>query len=230
LQEDTLRLRRALYDKDHELIACNPFYIDGHLDYVQLLKKNSYFFSFLHNKLSSVLQRIRLLGLKDYLLCHLKGKRTKVAIRQRGDLKNIELDRYFMFRENKDMKIIRYYWENSVIWLNKIEEYLQRRGIKFILVAYPYGIQVSPTAWEGGRVMWQFGKNKLYDSPAPFEMFYEYSKKRGVKFINLWPYLLQHAKEDLYFNWDGHWTVLGHKRVAEGIFNNPLFKQAVNQE
>lgn len=230
LQEDLVYGKRAIYDTKGELVACNPLYINGHPDYINILKKYSYFFSFVHNRLSTAIYRIKLLGLKEYIFCHLKGIRTKVRIRQRSDLGDIESDRYIVFREHKDKKIIQNYWKNSEIWLNKIRDYLKERNIDFILVAYPYGLQVSATAWSEGRLLWQFEPNKLYDSPAPFEMFYGYSRKNNVKFINLRDYLIKYSQEELYYSLDGHWTPLGNRRVAEGIFNNPIFRSSVSKE
>lgn len=223
LQEDTLYARHALFDKNGEITACNPFYINGHLDYVQLLRKHFHFFSHIHNKLSDSFKKIRLLGLRDYLSCNFQGKKAKGAIMRKTGVKSAEFDRYFIFRENMDKKIIRYYWKNSQIWLDKIKGLLDANGIEFILVAYPYGLQVSKSAWQEGRATWQFEKNKLYGSPVPFEMFYEYSRKKNVKFANLWQYLLRHSAENLYYDFDGHWTALGNKRVMEGIFNDAVF-------
>ena len=60
-------------------------------------------------------------------------------------------------------------------------------------------------------------------------MFYEYSKAKDVNFINLWPHLLKYADEDLYYDSNGHWTVLGNQRVAEGLFENQVFIEAIER-
>jgi len=229
LQDDALYVKKALYDESGDLIACNPRYINGHLDYLQLLKKHCRFFSYTHNKLSDIFRKIRMLGLKDYARCVLRRERVKLAIRERPDLKNAEFDRYFIFRENKDKGVIQFYWKNSAWWLDKIKHFLDERGVEFILVAYPYGIQVSPHAWQDGRLSWGFQKDKLYDCAVPFEMFYDYAKEKKVKFINLWPHLLKYNTQNLYYDWDGHWTSLGHEIVAEGIVNNPVFIETIKQ-
>lgn len=230
MADDDFYLKRGIYDKNGELVACNPLYINGRLDYLQILRKHSRLIPYLYTKIGGALERIRLLGFKDYMHCILKGKRVKVAIRERGDLKNAQLDRLFMFRENKDKEVIRYYWENSARWIDKIREFLNNRSIEFILVAYPYPLQVSPTAWQGGREMWQFEENKVYDSPLPFEFPSEYAKKNNVKFINLWQHLLRYSSENLYYDWNGHWTPLGNKRVAEGICANPIFLETIKYD
>ncbi len=60
-------------------------------------------------------------------------------------------------------------------------------------------------------------------------MFYDYSNRESVKFINLQPYLLQYNNEKLYFEADGHWTAIGNKRVAEGILNDPVFIETIKK-
>ncbi|MBM3255673.1 MAG: SGNH/GDSL hydrolase family protein, partial [Candidatus Omnitrophica bacterium] len=190
LQEDTSYARHAKYDKNGEIISCSPFYIDGHPDYVLLLRKNFYFFSYIYNKLSKSLHKIRLLGLKDYIFCNLQGKSAKELIMQKPSLRSVDLDMYFIFRENTDKNVIKYYWKNSNKWLDKTKALLDKEGIDFILVAFPHGLQVSPTAWNEGRAQWLLEKDKLYDSPVPFEMLEGYAKERNIKFLNLWPSLL----------------------------------------
>jgi|GEM_PF-1864959 len=226
LQEDTVYSRHAKYDKSREIIACNPFYVNNHPDYILLLRKNFYFFSYIYNKLSKSLRKIGIVGLKDYLLCSLQGKSVKELIMRKPTVRSVELDAYFIFRENTDKGIIQYYWKNSSKWLDKTKALLDKNGIDFILVAFPHGLQVSRTAWQEGRATWQLEKNKLYDSPLPFDMLEGYSKEKRINFLNLRPSLLAHAQEKLYYDFDGHWTAQGHKRVAEAILNSPVFKMA----
>lgn len=230
LQEDTLYSRHARYDKDGEIVACSPFYVNNHPDYIFLLRKKFYFFSYIYNKLSDSFRKIRSLGLKDYMFCVLQGKRARDLIMQKPTIRSVEFDAYFIFRKNTNKGIIQYYWKNSTKWLDKIKALLDKNGADFILVSFPYGHQVSKAAWEEGRATWQLEKNKLYDSPVPFEMFEAYSQERKVNFINLRPYLLMHGEEKLYYDFDGHWTTLGHKRVMEGILNSPLFKSIIKQK
>lgn len=227
LQDDFLYARRALYNRKGELIACNPFYINGFFDFMQLLRRHAHFYSYMEHKISSSLRRIRVLGLRGYITCHLKGKRTSQAITDTFSTESARYDRYFMLREGQNKDVIMFYWNKSAFWLDKIRALLNENKIGFILVAYPYSLQVSPVAWSKGRVFWHFQPDKLYDSQLPFEMFYDYAKKRKAAFINLLSYIKQHSREELYYDFDGHWTALGHKRVAEGILAASEFRKAL---
>ena len=229
LQEDVLYAKHIIYGKNKEIVGCNPFYVNNHPDYALLLRKNFYFFSYIYNKLSKSFRKIRLVGLKDYIRCNLQGSSAKELIMLRPTMSSVEFDAYFIFRENVDKRIIQYYWKNSTVWLDKIKALLDKNGTDFILVSFPHGLQVSKDAWGEGRATWQFEKNKLYDSVVPFEMFGTYSRERDVNFISLQPYLLAHATEELYYDFDGHWTALGHKRVAQGLLDNPLFLRIIKQ-
>lgn len=229
LQEDTVYARHARYDKDGEIIACNPFYIDNHPDYLLLLQKRFHFFSFIYNKLSKSFNKMRILGFKKYLLSRPRGKSAKELIMQKPTIRSVEQDAFFIFRENTDAKVIDYYWKNSSAWLDKFKVYLSDRGVDFILVSFPLGHQISKDAWREGRKAWFLEEAKLYDSEAPFEMLASYARKRKIDFVNLRPYLAAHMEEELYYSFDGHWTAQGHKRVAEGLLNDPLFSSMISR-
>lgn len=229
LQEDALYARHAVYDKNGEAIACNPFYIDNHPDYVLFLREHFRLFSYLYNKLSDSFRKIGILGLKDYMLCSMKGISAKEMIMRRPTIKSVQIDAYFIFRDNVEDKVIRYYWKGSKAWLDKIKALLDKQGVDFILAGFPHGLQISKSAWNEGRASWYFQKDRLYDPAAPFKMLEDYSRQENVKFLDLRPYLSAHADEQLYYDFDGHWTFLGHKRVAEAVLGDRLFNETIRR-
>lgn len=229
LTEDFKYEKNGIKDKNNEIVACNPFYINNHPDYLLQLRSNFHFFSHIYNKLSKSFQKIRLVGIKNYIGCILQGKSVKKLIADKPTIQSAELDPYFIFRDNVDNKVTQYYWNNSSKWIKKIKEVSEASGSEFMLALFPLGHQVSKDAWKEGRGACQLKEGELYDSSVPFEMIESYARTNDVNFLNLWPYLLKHSQEALYYDFDGHWTALGHERVAEGILSNALFKQIISQ-
>jgi abortive infection bacteriophage resistance protein len=60
-------------------------------------------------------------------------------------------------------------------------------------------------------------------------MLEDFSQQNSINFINLRSHLLKHGEETLYYDFDGHWTALGHERVAEGILNNSVFEEVISK-
>ncbi len=105
--------------------------------------------------------------------------------------------------------------------LDKIVEILFQKNIPFVLTYIPHGHQIGSNQWVKGRVV-----RKLTDSVYPDILqakLKDYADSRGIYFIDMTNDLRKFANDNpdkkLYFDYDGHFNVLGQQLSAQAITN-----------
>ncbi len=114
-------------------------------------------------------------------------------------------------------------WSLTFGYIERIRKLLAVRGVPLWLTVYPYGHQISPREWNGGRVFWGFEQNRVYTT-APQKQVEELGRSRGIPVINMTDDFLERSKKEfpLYFAYDGHFLPAGHAVAAEAIFRELL--------
>jgi len=97
------------------------------------------------------------------------------------------------------------------------------------MVTYPYGMQVGPYQWAKGRVFWGFEEGKVYDDYFCFELMQEFAQQNNIAFINLLPVFLENKDKKLFFDYDGHFTAIANKIVAEALVQNSIVNDIVEK-
>jgi hypothetical protein len=227
LREDYSFKENIIRDENNAIVDINPLYVDGRLDWWRWLRNRCEFCSFTYNKIARPLRQMQALGFWNYVSIKLEGRRVRDAIYEsagaRSERPSIELDAYFMLRENADAEEVRQYWGETAGHLSSIQELLKERNIPMILALLPQGIQAGPTQWSKGRVLWGFEAGKIYDSPLMVELIQSYARDRGIAFVNLTPPFRQAADRPLFYDKDGHMRPSGHEVLARALLSSPAF-------
>ena len=227
LADDWRAERSLIYDKSGKIVRCDPSFVNGRRDWWLALRTHSKLCAYLHNKLIRSFEKIRALGLKEYLKAKLQGKRAKSLIVDK-DIKGkdpIEYDGYLMIRGREKLSLIKRHFERTEKYLNLIKGLLDERGIPMILVIYPYGIHVGPDQWETGREYWGFERGRTYDDYYAFDILEDYAKRNEIGCINLLPNFLKNKEKRLFFDIDGHFTPEADRVAADAIVANPAFNK-----
>jgi len=232
LQDDFNYERHLVKDKDGRLIGCNPMYIDGRLNFWKVLTAKSSFARYIHNKVVRTFQKIRVIGLAEYIKLKMAGKRTRpylvnMPVLEKMDIDMLPYDRYIMIRDRSRLPLVQKHWPRSAKYILLLRDFLAERGISFTLVLYPHGPQVSAKQWQDGKEMWGFERDKVYDDPYAWDYIKRWAVERNVPLMDLLPHFKKHSEEELFFKADVHFTVRGHEVLAEGILADELFRQTV---
>ena len=231
LADDWRAERSLIYDKSGRIVRCDPSFVNGKRDRWLALRMRSKLCAYLHNKVIRSFEKIKALGLKEYLKAKLQGKRAKSLIVDK-EIKGkdpIEYDGYLMIRGREKLSLIKRHFERTERYLNLIKGLLDERGIPMILVIYPYGIHVGPDQWGTGREYWGFERGRAYDDYYAFDILEDYAKRNGIGCINLLSDFLKNKEKRLFFDIDGHFTPEANRVAAGAIVSNSAFKKAVKK-
>ncbi|OGW92446.1 MAG: hypothetical protein A3G33_03080 [Omnitrophica bacterium RIFCSPLOWO2_12_FULL_44_17] len=215
--------RMAVRDAAGDIIAVNPYYENGKFNLWNYLRANSVMCKYLHNKMVRTVLKIQKLGLKNYLKAKIEGKRAKAVIATGGE-ESIDQDGKIFLRGSLKAAEIKKHFPRTAKYILMCRDLTNANGAQFILVMYPYGIQVGPNQWNEGRVFWGFEKGKLYDDLFSFNLVENFAKENGIPFIKILNELRAHADEKLYFDYDGHLTPRGNEIVAETLVSALVYE------
>ncbi|MBI3088395.1 MAG: SGNH/GDSL hydrolase family protein [Candidatus Omnitrophica bacterium] len=226
LQDDFFYARNLRYDAQGEPAACHPNFVDGRFNWRSYLGDRSALVKYFNNKLIRTYQKIRILGLRGYARAKLRGERAKAAIAklpgtQRGRVDPLHYDRLLMIRDRSHLAEIQPHWERTASYLVRIRNLLAARGIPFALAAYPYGTQVGPDQWGKGREAFGFASGVTYDDPFAFELLEAFARAHGIPFLNTYAAFVGAREQQLFYDWDGHFTPAGHRVVADYLQHDP---------
>ena len=186
--------------------------------------------SILDEKLIQSVRKIQFVGLRRYFELRKKKIRTKSAILLDPHSDNIYFDRFIFCRDTKDTSIVERHWSRTARYLMMIKRFCDTNGIKFLLVAYPYGFDVGSDQWAKGRQYWAFEAGKTYDASRPFSLIRKLAKENDIQFVSLLDPMRQNNERKLYFNNDGHWTKEGHQVAAEAILSSQEFRDMLQSQ
>jgi len=216
--------RHAVW-KDGKIERFDLDFMNGKRSLWMTLAHNSAFCKYLQNKVVRTVEKLRLLGLKNYLKVKSEGGRAKAYIANHPEeFSNevlTEFDGLLFMRGRKYQDLILPHWARSMKYLNKIKELLDQQGIAFVLATYPHGIYVGPDQWNKGREAWGFKADTLYTDLYPFELMAQYGKEAGVIFIDPLAAFLQAPPQKYFYDWDGHMTPAANRIVADAVSSNP---------
>lgn len=131
---------------------------------------------------------------------------------------DIQVDKYAMLREIGTPQDDRA-WTLSYGHLLRIRDLLKAGGIDFWVTVYPYGLQVSPREWAGGRSFWGFEPGKVY-STWPQSLVERFCHQHDIPVINMCEDFAKQSRTvyPLYYEADGHWRPAGHELVATVLY------------
>jgi len=111
----------------------------------------------------------------------------------------VEQDRYAFIRPAVPWSALERSWTRTSGYLVRIHDVLKARGIPWVLVLYPYGIQVGPEQWAQGRGVFGFERGRVYDDPRPFARIEAFAMAHGIPVINAHPAFLAARDQPLFF-------------------------------
>jgi hypothetical protein len=136
----------------------------------------------------------------------------------------IAYDHYLFLRGSEKESLIRKHWQRTARYLRQIKELLAAHDIPLVLGVYPYGVQISATEWDEGRVYWGFEKGTVYDDPLPFDIVREFAHQENIPFVNSTGYFeaaLDAGDSGFFYSFDGHLSPKGNRLVARSLVNSP---------
>jgi hypothetical protein len=115
-------------------------------------------------------------------------------------------------------------WADTQRYILGIRDLARAGGAAFVLVAYPYAHQISPTASAEGRRKFGIGTG-LFTAETPFRVLEDLGRREGFPVLNLRSFIQtaleaqeQHrGAEPFYWPHDIHFTVHGARAFAQGI-------------
>lgn len=229
LWDDWEMERHLIYDKNGKILRCDPYYVDGKFDWWFFLREHSKFADWVYDKIIRTYRKMRILGFSGYMKIAMQGKRAKGEI---ANLKNISIDPItndglFFTRGRDKEQDIRRHWKRTAKFILLIRDMLKERNIDFAMIIYPNGIYVGPDQWSQGRLWWGFQAGKTYTDCFCFELMEEFAKENNIDLINLLPAFLSNKDKKLFFDYDGHFTPVANKIVAEALVNSPILKKRI---
>lgn len=105
-------------------------------------------------------------------------------------------------------------------YLAKIQQLLNRQHIPLLVIMPPHGLQLSAQEWSEGRVVWGFSKGIIYPT-TPQKSIQEFAATHHITVVDFLSEFQQAENKHpgkLFYNHDGHFTVLGHQVVAGILF------------
>jgi len=238
LRDDWDKENHAVYDENGEILYLDSTLICGKRDWWGIVRRNSEACNYVHNKIVRTLQKIQVLGLKTYIKAKLDGKRAKAVIATSqevtGKIDPIEYDGYLLMRGRERMEWIMKHWKLTEDYLVKIRDLLDKEGIGFALVIYPYGIHVASAEWGEGRVYWGFEEDKVYTDRYAFEIIEDFARKNNIYCVNTLDVFLEHKKENprekLFFDLDGHMTPAGNRILSKRLAEDSVLKEMIAEK
>ena len=129
---------------------------------------------------------------------------------------DINEDQFYILRPNlpEDSEI---HIQRTFNYIKKIRDYASKNNMRFILVTYPRGYQVSPEEWKIGKE-----KAGLEPTNNPslllFEKAEDFSNKNDITYADTYYKFSNSDIFPLFYNHDIHMTKDGYRLIAEGIF------------
>jgi len=109
-------------------------------------------------------------------------------------------------------------WSTLFRSIGEIRNVCESRGIDLVIVIGPPGHQVNAEAWKTGKQEMNFPADYAVESTSFQDEIIKRARRIGIPTIDLLPEFKKHpSPEDLYFDYDGHWTAAGHQFAAEVI-------------
>ena len=220
IQDDYLYEPHIVHDDKGEIEGCDPLRVNNRPDLLTTLMWKSRLLSAMNTKLFDSFRKMKAIGFWNYLVNKYKGKRNKDEILSNYKIDNIYFDRFLFVRDGKDRDVVMRHWRRTARYLLMIKQFCDERGIKFMLVTYPYGHQVGANQWPIGRRYWAFESNKVYDCRKPLSIVEEFAKSDNIDYLNLCDAFRKNDAEQLFFARDGHWTKVGHEVASDAILNS----------
>ena len=103
-------------------------------------------------------------------------------------------------------------------YLDRFQEYCQRRNADFVLLVIPRSIQVNPEELAEWQAAFQISDQDL-DLDHPQRILREWAERRGARMLDLLPefrrYRADHPGAKLYYYPDAHFNSAGHRLTAD---------------
>lgn len=210
-------LKNASINEDGEVISIyqeTKKYVPENFDII--LRENSFIYNIFLKKQEDLVR------LKGKVIAFVQGQPQPAYTKQSSDFTPGDPERdIFAITRNIDSQQFDILFDPVAQELLNIKKVLDSQKIPMVLIIIPNGHQVGPNQWIKGRAI-----RKLIDSNYPDKVqdkLEEFAKQNDINFIDttkpLRNFAQKNPNEKLYFDFDGHFSPLGHALVAEYISN-----------
>lgn len=107
-------------------------------------------------------------------------------------------------------------WLDIFDSISRAKAHAEKHGMQFVLTVYPWPHQLSDSEWVPGRDV--FMPRGARPSDQSLKTIRELAAANGIELLDLYPAFQAAADgEPLYFKHDMHFTVAGHRAMAQGF-------------
>ena len=115
-------------------------------------------------------------------------------------------------------------WNDVFESIARIKQRADSIGAGFLLATYPWAHQLGDSGWVPGR--YAFMKKGERTSDVTQRTIRERSAALGIDLFEALPVFQKYqGSEPLYFDYDPHWTPVGHRLMAEGLVQHIAARQ-----
>ncbi|MBF0215741.1 MAG: hypothetical protein HQL30_01975 [Candidatus Omnitrophica bacterium] len=188
----------------------------------KFLVRHSRYYLYLEEDINKFLFKIRGIGFKKYVLDNITGKSHDLY----KDDRRLDIDKFVAFRPEK-ADLIPGLWQKNREHIALMARELRKKGIPFVIVTYPYALEISADEWKEGRAEYGF-KRTVYPRPSVLGLLNDFSAENGIMRIDTYPSFAEATEgrpsfagsedKSLYYDFDGHFTEKGHDVAAASIY------------
>lgn len=129
---------------------------------------------------------------------------------------DVETDIFAIERENIGEPVYQALWVLPKKSFGDFSRFAKDNNFKLMFFTYPHGTQVDGKQWGKGRLTRAFVRGQVY-STRPLDDLVTFGKEINVPVVSLLGGFRNESSKKLYYDWDGHFTPLGHEVAGKGL-------------
>lgn len=129
---------------------------------------------------------------------------------------DVETDTFAIARGNLPDSVYGALWRLPRKSLGDFLEFSNEKNFKLAFFIYPHAMQVDGYLWGKGRLTRGFIRGQAYEI-RPLDDLVAFGKEINVPAVSLLGDFRSESSKKLYFEWDGHFTPLGHDVAGKGL-------------
>lgn len=140
---------------------------------------------------------------------------------------DVETDIFAMVRENLPESVYGTLWRLPKKSFGQFLEFSKEKNFKLAFFTYPHAMQVDGYQWGKGRLTRGFTRGQVY-ATRPLDDLVKLGNELGVPSVSLLSDFRSESSKKLYYDWDGHFTPIGHEAAGRGLAKFILENNLVN--
>gem|GEM_PF-3361767 len=129
---------------------------------------------------------------------------------------DVETDIFAIVRNDLDEQVYQALWILPKKSFGEFSRFAKENNLKLAFFTYPHGMQIDGRQWGKGRLTRGFLRGEVY-ATRPLADLVLLGNSLSVPSVSLLSDFRRESSKKLYFDWDGHLTILGHEVAGRGL-------------